>query len=278
MTIAYAGGMHKNSLDLMSLFVTGYLSNYGGESIRILDVGSQGVDADARTYRQLFVEENWQYQGLDIAEGPNVDVCVSDPYVWHEVPSDAFDVVISGQTLEHVPFFWNLVFEVGRVLRPGGLACFIAPSGGHEHRYPVDCWRFYPDGFSALSTWLGFEPLDTFTDWSHYWGDSVVVLKKPTWTIDERQGFEHRWHVAMSLLPGSHTLTNITFEATAETSILETSSQGILNELASHRRTLLGTAFHRLQRAALELLGPRITRGAIDVRNQLRSGKAPTAN
>ena len=31
---------------------------------------------------------------LDIAEGHNVDVCIN-PYVWHEVPSDAFDVVIS---------------------------------------------------------------------------------------------------------------------------------------------------------------------------------------
>ena len=103
-----------------------------------------------------------------------------------------------------------------------------------------------------------------------------MILKKPTWTIDERQDFEHRWNVAMSLLPGSHTFTDITFEATAETSILATSPQGLLSELASHRRSLLSTAFHRLQRAALELLGPRMTRGAIGVRNQLRSGKAPT--
>ena len=82
----------------------------------------------------------------------------------------------------------------------------------------------------------------------------------------------------MSLLPGSHTFTNITFEATAEASVLETSPRGILSELASHRRTLLSAGFHRLQRAALELLGPRITRSSIGVRNQTRSGKVSSAD
>ena len=30
-------------------------------------------------------------------------------------------------------------------------ASAFAPSRGPEHRYPNDCWRFYPDGYRALA-------------------------------------------------------------------------------------------------------------------------------
>lgn len=265
--------MHKNSLDLMSSFVAGYLSDFQGETLQILDFGSQGVDADARTYRQIFSREDWHYTGLDIAEGVNVDICVSDPYVWSEIPGDSFDVVTSGQTLEHVPYFWNLAFEVGRVLRPGGLACLIAPSGGHEHRYPVDCWRFFPDGFTALAAWLGFEPLETYTDWSHYWGDSVLVMKKPVWDTNERRDFERRWKTVMTLLPHTPDITDVSFSAAAEVSILDASPTAGARVFEGNRRASIGTAFHRLQSAALTLLGPHVTRSAIDARNRVRSRK-----
>lgn len=40
-----------------------------------------------------------------------------------------------------------------RVLRPGGLIYLNSPSNGDFHRYPVDCWRFYPDSGVALQNW-----------------------------------------------------------------------------------------------------------------------------
>jgi hypothetical protein len=40
-----------------------------------------------------------------------------------------------------------------RVLKPKGLCYLNAPSNGNIHRYPVDCWRFYPDSGRALITW-----------------------------------------------------------------------------------------------------------------------------
>ena len=67
-----------------------------------------------------------------------------------------------------------------------GIACLIAPSGGYEHRYPVDCWRFYPDGMRALARFARLECLEAYTQWegsddpgSDPWKDTVLVLRKP---------------------------------------------------------------------------------------------------
>jgi hypothetical protein len=71
-----------------------------------------------------------------------------------------------------------------RVLKPGGLIFLIAPSRGPEHRYPQDCWRFYPDGYRALAKFGRCELLEVTTDWEPHedagsapWGDTVGVFR-----------------------------------------------------------------------------------------------------
>ncbi len=89
--------------------------------------------------------------------------------------------------MEHVEFFWITFLEVARVLREGGICCMIAPSGGPEHRYPVDCWRYYPDVFRALARWARLDVLDVSTEWgssgygdgSEEWKDTFMVCVKP---------------------------------------------------------------------------------------------------
>ncbi len=122
-------------MDLMQIFFDSYLKDFRDESIRVLDVGSQVVDEDARSYKQLLTGLPWAYTGLDISPGMNVDVCVKDPYVWPELASDSFDVVISGQTFEHVPYFWTLAYEMGRVLRQG---CFGNGSAERSSQEPSE--------------------------------------------------------------------------------------------------------------------------------------------
>jgi SAM-dependent methyltransferase len=51
------------------------------------------------------------------------------------------DVVVSGQTFEHIPFFWVSILELARILRPGGYLFITVPSRGHVHEVR-DCWRF----------------------------------------------------------------------------------------------------------------------------------------
>lgn len=194
--------MHLSSMQNMERFRDRYLAHRRQESLQILDLGSTDIGG---CYRPLFDSPRWSYRGLDLAPGPNVDVVLQRPYHWDAVASNSVDVFISGQVLEHVEFFWVTALEVSRVLKPGGIACLIAPSSGYEHRYPVDCWRFYPDGMRALARFARLECLDAYTQWegsadpgSDPWKDTVLVLRKPqrrwpkSWAVAAFQAFQHR--------------------------------------------------------------------------------------
>jgi len=166
-------------MERMSAFRDRYLEKRRDERLAILDVGSGDVNG---TYRELFTMPTWRYTGLDMAPGKNVDLVPRDPYFWHELAAESFDVVISGQAFEHVEFFWETIREIARVLKPQALCCIIAPSAAPEHRHPVDCWRFYPDGFSALARYAGLEVLEVNTDWNapdRWFADTVLVCRKP---------------------------------------------------------------------------------------------------
>ena len=154
--------MHPSSYDKMAAFRRDYLEARRNEPLLILDLGSQDING---SYRPLFSEASWRYLGVDMAAGNNVDVVLRDPYDWQEIATGSADVLISGQTFEHTEFFWLTMQQIAGALKPNGLCCLIAPSAGPEHRYPVDCWRVYPDGFRALARSAGLETLECWTQW-----------------------------------------------------------------------------------------------------------------
>ena len=176
--------MHQSSLDKMRSFSEKYLYPFQSQNLRILDLGSQNIGG---SYRSIFSNPNWKYIGADLIEGDNVDLVLKDPYKWSEIDCSEFDIVISGQAFEHIEFFWLTIGEISRILKPGGFCCIIAPSSGHEHRYPVDCWRFYPDGFSALARYGNLDVIesttswneDNYTDGSNEWKDTILIAQKP---------------------------------------------------------------------------------------------------
>jgi SAM-dependent methyltransferase len=175
--------MHESSYQRMAKFGELVKTRCAGREIRVLDVGSQDVNG---TYKDFFSFEGVEYVGLDAEAGPNVDLVPRDPYDWTELEDDSFDVIVSGQALEHVEFPWLTMEQIARKLKPGGIACLIAPSRGSEHRYPVDCYRYLPDGMRALAKWSGLTVLETglvdktrrFKDHSEKWGDCHCILTK----------------------------------------------------------------------------------------------------
>ena len=100
------------------------------------------------TYRSLFPPPAFDYTGLDIEDGHNVDLVAPNPFSW-DLPSESFDVVISGQMFEHNAYPWITMAEIARITAQGGLIAIIAPSNGQSHRVPFDCWRFYPDSSAS---------------------------------------------------------------------------------------------------------------------------------
>lgn len=178
----------------MTQFMRKYLSDFTNKEISILDIGSQDVNGN---YKNLFKNPKWKYYGLDIVAGENVDIVVKDIYRWKEIKTRSFDVVISGQALEHVEFFWITILEIVRVLKNNGLLCLIVPSSGPEHRYPKDCWRFFPDGLKALANYSYLEPIEAFNCWENFvidgeaneWKDSVLIAKKIKHSFNKRVHF-----------------------------------------------------------------------------------------
>lgn len=134
--------MHGSSYN----FMDSHLNRISIKGAKVLDVGSFDVNG---TYKPLVVARGWEYTGLDLVEGPNVDVVSSDPYEY-PFDDDTFDVVISGSTMEHVEAIWFWVAELVRVLKPGGLLVIVAPHTWGIHSHPVDCWRILPDGIRFL--------------------------------------------------------------------------------------------------------------------------------
>ena len=172
--------MHKSSVQAMEKFKNNYLNKES--NLKILDIGSYDSSGTNYNYGRFLKEKNWQYQGMDIQEGPNVDIVVSDIYNWVEIEDESYDVVISGQAFEHMEFFWEAIKEVKRILRPGGFCCIIAPSEGPVHKNPFDCFRFKDNGMKAIANYVGLEVIEYYTnntEISNPWYDSVLIAKKP---------------------------------------------------------------------------------------------------
>jgi SAM-dependent methyltransferase len=170
--------MHPSSFKNAEVFFSGYAKNL--DNPIILDIGAQDVNGSLKSV----APENCKYIGVDFVAGKGVDVILDDPY---KLPfeSNSVDIVISNSCFEHSEMFWLIFLEIMRVLKPTGLFYLNVPSNGPFHRYPVDCWRFYPDSGNALVKWANMHNnnvvlVESFTSkrYKSVWNDYVAVFLK----------------------------------------------------------------------------------------------------
>ena len=92
----------------------------------VLDIGSLDINGNNR-----FLFENYSYTGIDIGEGPNVDVVSKG----HEFkPNKLYDVVISSECFEHDMYYSETIKNGIDLTKPGGLFTFTcAAEGRPEH-------------------------------------------------------------------------------------------------------------------------------------------------
>lgn len=142
----------------------------------VLDVGGR-----KHSYADLFPRTD--YFVADIKPGEGVTNLMPGPYhlPFHD---DIFDLVVSGQMLEHCENPFRSVAEMTRVLKPGGCIVLIAPSAGPRHDVK-DCWRFMDDAFDAIARECSLETIDAWItrdapdERSRKWQDHVFVGRKP---------------------------------------------------------------------------------------------------
>jgi len=169
--------------------------------MKVVEIGAQDVNGSVRD----FTPSHFEYIGVDFIEAKGVDIVLTDPY---KLPFDdgSLDVVISSSCFEHSEFFWLLFMECMRVLKPKGLFYLNVPSNADFHRFPVDCWRFYPDSGRALVSWAkrnGMNPalLESFVSaqkgdvWNDFIGvflkDEAHVADFPNRIMDSKRDFNN---------------------------------------------------------------------------------------
>ena len=158
-------------MNLCRSFAVG-LKTFTTGRLVIADVGSFDCNG---TYRELFDCEGWTYTGFDMRAGTNVDVIHEFGTGLPEQYCGAFDVVISGQCMEHVAAPWRWIVDVAALLKPGGLLWLAVPNTEVFHEHPIDCWRVYPDGMRAIFREAGLTEISCYAQGP----DTIGIARKP---------------------------------------------------------------------------------------------------
>ena len=167
--------MHLTAYEHAVQFYNTFCQNLT-ETDTVVDFGAYDVNG---TLRPVFA--NHHYIGIDMSEGPNVDVVCSNSKTPFEDAS--INVVVSSSCLEHDECFWMTFLEMCRIVKEGGLIYINAPSSGDYHAHPSDCWRFYKDSWAALAKWSASQGHSVDLIYAHvsdkgHWKDSIGVFRK----------------------------------------------------------------------------------------------------
>jgi SAM-dependent methyltransferase len=190
--------MHPSAYEHGRLFFKLY---WQSEFSEIVELGSQNVNGSLRDH----CPAGARYVGMDMAPGNGVDLVVTpgEPF---PLANDSVDAAVTSSVFEHDVCFWETFLDLVRVLRPGGLLYINAPSNYAFHRYPVDCWRFYPDAGHALKLWaarrgLGVDLLESFVakPFDGNWADYVAVFRKVSDRPLQRKGRIADYTTAMNI-------------------------------------------------------------------------------
>lgn len=164
--------MHENSKLLFARYAAAFFRG----NPRVLEVGPDGTPSSYETMvrRDLVAAAPLTWHTVDLASRPGMTHAARSEYEF-PIADDSYDVVLSGQVLEHVRKPWRWLPELARVCSPGGHVITISPITWPYHEAPVDCWRIYPEGLRALHDEARLEVLDV------------------RWESLERKGLLPRW-------------------------------------------------------------------------------------
>jgi len=176
--------MHPSSVENMKKIRAQYLQYLNKiENPKVLDVGGLHNQPE-KSYLRLFENiPGIEWTVADIVEHPSVNVVMTNPFVL-PFEDETFDLVVSGQMLEHSANPFKSVAEMHRVLKTGGRLALAAPSAGPRHD-AQDGWRFMDDAFRFIAEDIG--GIEIIADWIHKdapdtrsrkWQDHLFVGKK----------------------------------------------------------------------------------------------------
>jgi SAM-dependent methyltransferase len=95
---------------------------------KMCDLGSLDINGGVRA----LIPGNFQYIGVDLEIGPNVDI--ARPAQLLDLASEQFDFLISSELFEHTPYWKEIFAQMCRLTKPGGIVAFTCAGAGRaEH-------------------------------------------------------------------------------------------------------------------------------------------------
>jgi SAM-dependent methyltransferase len=111
---------------------------------RVLEVGSYNVNGALRDTLDVTI-------GIDMRDGPGVDIVVSACKLVAQFGVESFDCVVSADALEHIEDWKTAMEQMWSVLKSNGvLLLTMANLDKGRHAYPDDYWRFPMADFKRL--------------------------------------------------------------------------------------------------------------------------------
>jgi SAM-dependent methyltransferase len=134
--------VHENS----KLLFQKYAKEYFPSGARVLEIGPDGFPS---AYRAVVDRGRLNWDTLDVFQDARLTHVATSEYSF-PIADASYDVVLSGQVIEHVRKPWVWMREVARVCKSQGVVITINPVSWPYHEAPIDCWRAYPEGMKAL--------------------------------------------------------------------------------------------------------------------------------
>ena len=128
---------------------------------RVLEVGARDFNGGVRGIFESFGPS--EYVGVDLQEGPGVDVLCDVSNLAEHFGEESFDVVFNTELIEHVEHWRSGISNLKLVLRPEGIMVITTRSPGFKyHGFPYDFWRYRPEDLERI--FADFEILELRPD------------------------------------------------------------------------------------------------------------------
>lgn len=107
----------------------------------IIEIGSYNVNGSLRPYIESLSPS--EYIGVDVLDGPGVDMVCRAENLMDHFPADRFDIVLSTEMIEHVKDWRKVLSNIKRLCKPNGIIMITTRSLGFRyHGHPHDYWRY----------------------------------------------------------------------------------------------------------------------------------------
>jgi ubiquinone/menaquinone biosynthesis C-methylase UbiE len=143
--------MHLNSRLLFEKYALDFIQ----PGMKVLEIGPNECPS---VYQKMAQRDGVVWHTVDIQQNAWLTYRMSDEYSF-PIESESYDVVLSGQVIEHVRKIWVWMREVARVCKAGGTVISVNPVSYGYHESPIDCWRIFPEGMKALYDDCGLDSI-----------------------------------------------------------------------------------------------------------------------